>query len=205
MWEAPGSILGSGRSLGEGDGNPLQYSCLENSMGRGAWWATVRGVTESWTRLSHRWHLNKRPIFSPMFKTAIIRVRVPSQRRQAFAPERLGLGTSVLACGSSLSLRFLQVISAGGRGGDGGFLICGKDQWLFASVMWVMSILAQPGKHLGVSSPSAPLAAWLNEEDFLEKYVQVDSCEVSGRGGLSCSRRVNLLFLAPSELFKWMG
>ena len=42
-----GSTPGSGRSLGEGHGSPLQYSCLENPMGRGAWWATVHGVTES--------------------------------------------------------------------------------------------------------------------------------------------------------------
>ena len=39
-----GFISGSGRSLGEGNGNLLQYSCLENSMDRGAWWATVHGV-----------------------------------------------------------------------------------------------------------------------------------------------------------------
>ena len=37
-----GSIHGSGKSPGEGHGNPLQYSCLENSMDRGAWWATVQ-------------------------------------------------------------------------------------------------------------------------------------------------------------------
>ena len=36
-------ILGSGRSPGEGEGNPLQYSCLKNAMDRGVWWATVRG------------------------------------------------------------------------------------------------------------------------------------------------------------------
>ena len=41
-----GSILGLGRSPGEGNGNPLQYSCLENSMDRGAWRATVHGITE---------------------------------------------------------------------------------------------------------------------------------------------------------------
>ena len=46
-----GSIPGSGRSPGEGNDNPLQYSCLENSMDRGAWWATVHGVTESQTQL----------------------------------------------------------------------------------------------------------------------------------------------------------
>ena len=40
-----GSILGSGRSPGKGNGNPLQYSCLENSMDRRAWQATVHGVT----------------------------------------------------------------------------------------------------------------------------------------------------------------
>ena len=44
------SIPESGRSLGEGNGNPLQYSCLENSMDRGAWRAAVHGVTKSWTR-----------------------------------------------------------------------------------------------------------------------------------------------------------
>ena len=43
----PGSIPGSGRSPGKGNGNPLQYSCLENPMGRGAWQATVHGVAES--------------------------------------------------------------------------------------------------------------------------------------------------------------
>ena len=48
-----GLIPGSGRSPGEGNGNPLQYSCLENPMNRGAWWATVHGVTKSWTRLSN--------------------------------------------------------------------------------------------------------------------------------------------------------
>ena len=47
-----GSIPGSGKSPGGGNSNPLQYSCLGNPMDRGAWWATVHGVAESWTRLS---------------------------------------------------------------------------------------------------------------------------------------------------------
>ena len=42
-----GSIPGLGRSPGEGNGNPLQYSCLGNPIDRGAWWATVHGVTKS--------------------------------------------------------------------------------------------------------------------------------------------------------------
>ena len=48
----PGSIPRLGRSPGEGNGNPLQYSCLENAMERRAWQATVYGVAKSWTRLS---------------------------------------------------------------------------------------------------------------------------------------------------------
>ena len=47
-----GSVPGLGRSPGEGNGNPLQYSCLENCMDGGAFWATVHGVTKSRTRLS---------------------------------------------------------------------------------------------------------------------------------------------------------
>ena len=45
-------IPGSGRSLGTGTENPLQYSCLENSMDRGAWWAIVYAVAKSWLQLS---------------------------------------------------------------------------------------------------------------------------------------------------------
>ena len=51
-----GSVLGLGRSPGEGNGYPLQYSCLENSMDRGAWQATVHGVAKSRTRLSDEAH-----------------------------------------------------------------------------------------------------------------------------------------------------
>ena len=47
----PDSIPGSGRSSDEGKGNPLQYSCLANTMDRAAWQATVHGVTKSWIRL----------------------------------------------------------------------------------------------------------------------------------------------------------
>jgi len=55
-----GSIPGSGRFPGRGHGNPLQYSCLENSMDRGTWRATVHRVTKSWTRLKQlNRHLQK--------------------------------------------------------------------------------------------------------------------------------------------------
>ena len=54
-------------SIGEGHGNPLQYSCLENSMDRGAWWATVHGIAKSWTRLSDSHSLTHLPIHTGLF------------------------------------------------------------------------------------------------------------------------------------------
>ena len=61
------SIPGSGRSPGEGNNYPLQCSCLENPMDRGAWWTTVYGVTKSWTWLSRLTvynSINKYELFS---------------------------------------------------------------------------------------------------------------------------------------------
>ena len=56
----PGSIPGLGRSPGEGNGNPLQYSYLENPMDRGAWRAIVHGVAKSRTRLSDfKWDIKE--------------------------------------------------------------------------------------------------------------------------------------------------
>ena len=57
-----GLIPGSGRSSGEGNHNPLQYSYLENPMDRGAWWATVYRIAKSWTRLKQ---LNTHTLLSP--------------------------------------------------------------------------------------------------------------------------------------------
>ena len=77
----PDLIPGLGRSPGEGNGNPLQYSCLENSMDWGAWWATVHGITEGQTRLSDftghlplwkkgRGRKSRRAGFPPLFHIA---------------------------------------------------------------------------------------------------------------------------------------
>ena len=49
----PGSTPGLGRSPGEGNGKPMQISCLEDSMDRGTWWAIAHGVAKSWTQLSN--------------------------------------------------------------------------------------------------------------------------------------------------------
>ena len=54
----PGPIPGSGRSSGEGNGYPLQYSCLGNPINRGAWWAIIHGVSKCWTEQlthAHNW------------------------------------------------------------------------------------------------------------------------------------------------------
>ena len=66
MWEIRVQSLESGRSPGEGNGDPLQYSCLENPMDRGAWRATVHGVAESDTteQLTHNMHLSFLHVFS---------------------------------------------------------------------------------------------------------------------------------------------
>ena len=56
-----GSIPGLGRSPREGNGNPLQYSCMENPMDRGAWWAADHRVTKSWTPLKQPQQTNKKP------------------------------------------------------------------------------------------------------------------------------------------------
>ena len=66
----PGLIPGSGRSLEGGNGNPLQYSCLENPMDRVAWQTTVHGVAKTGTRLSH-FH----------FASYNVYLRVPSEAR----------------------------------------------------------------------------------------------------------------------------
>ena len=58
-----GSIPESGRSAGGGNGTPLQYSCLENPMDRGAWWAAVHRTITSQTRLSHQAHIVTNVLF----------------------------------------------------------------------------------------------------------------------------------------------
>ena len=66
-----GSIPGSGRSTGEGNGKPLQYSCLENPMDRGASQAAVHRVTKSWSDMTEHTHLHvQSTVLSPL--TALV-------------------------------------------------------------------------------------------------------------------------------------
>ena len=63
----PGSIPGLGRSPGEGNGNPFQYFCLENSMDRGAWWATVHSIAKIWIQLSTQNQPTNNPILIEVY------------------------------------------------------------------------------------------------------------------------------------------
>ena len=84
-----GLIPGLGRSPGEGNGTPLQISCLENPMDGGAWWATVCGVAKSWTQLSDScFHLHGFGHQSPSFKPSSLLVKW--HRRHCPMPTDLG-------------------------------------------------------------------------------------------------------------------
>ena len=80
-----GLIPGSGRSPRGGNGNPLQHSCLENPMDRGAWWATVHGVAKSRTRLSNwRWRrYSSRRLLEKAKRKKKSKVCLSSQEEQA--------------------------------------------------------------------------------------------------------------------------
>ena len=81
----PGLIPGLGRSLGEGNGNPLESYCLENPMDRGAWSATVHGVVKSWTRLSDftfTFNLDNDPIESIFEKISLVEIQRVREKNQ---------------------------------------------------------------------------------------------------------------------------
>ena len=83
-----GSIPGSGRSSGVGNGNPLQYSCQENCMDRGAWWVTVHGVAKMQTQLSTHTHTQSHTHTHPhthtLTHTHTLVISVLDQRKLAF-------------------------------------------------------------------------------------------------------------------------
>ena len=76
-----GSIPGLERSLKEGTGNPLQYSCLENSIVRGAWRAIVHGVTKRWMKQLAHTHISCAVIILPHFKKDISYLSVSSTQQ----------------------------------------------------------------------------------------------------------------------------
>ena len=105
------SIPGSGRF--SGGGNSLQYSCLENPMDRRAWWATVRGVAKSRTRLSnwarmHRsWSVNKHQISSQLALPIISSLGSWATLRQAETQKWMGNGKDTLGDSSHIASGFI--------------------------------------------------------------------------------------------------
>ena len=91
----PGSIPGSGRSPGEGNGNPLQYSRLENPTDRGAWWATVHGATKSRTRLSDFTLLQGQAEIAIRRGKVLERIHDPTLGERTFTNERNYFGEHV--------------------------------------------------------------------------------------------------------------
>ena len=105
--EDPGFIPGLGRFPGRGHGNPLQYSCLENPMDTRAWWATVHGVTKSWTRLkplSMHLHTQKARETCPI--NAAWSMSLQIRQAQTGSERRLGL-----LKGCVTVLRFFHTVS----------------------------------------------------------------------------------------------
>ena len=91
----PGLIPGLGRFPGEGNGDPLQYYCLENPTDGGAWWATVHGVAKSWTRLSDltfTFTFHQLSLSSQVVQWSRIRLSVQQMEKtqvQSLGPEEL--------------------------------------------------------------------------------------------------------------------
>ena len=94
--QRPCRIPGSGRSPGEGNGDPLQYLCQENPMYRGSWWPTVHGVTKSWKRLSdftlHEifpWYLEISSLFHPFVFLYLFAQRDDTQKIKCVDDEKI--------------------------------------------------------------------------------------------------------------------
>ena len=105
------SIPDLGRSSGEGNGNPFQYSCLENSMDRGAWWATVHGVTESWMQLSNyifTFHSIAQLLFISLPSRTIVVVQLLSRVQLFATPWTAALQVPL---SSTVSMTLLKLMS----------------------------------------------------------------------------------------------
>ena len=110
-----GSIPGLGRSPGEGNGSPLQYSCLENPMDRGAWWATVHGVAQSRTRLKR---LSSSSSNLPHMHTHVIRLIISSATENGeilYSPQKTRPGANCGIDHELLIAKFRLRLKKGGK------------------------------------------------------------------------------------------
>ena len=103
------SIPGPGRSPGEGNGNPLQCSCLESSMDRGAWWATVRGVAKSQIQLSDFTFTFLFTFFQTHMRATVTLLCWTKQGLRPLPAQTAGPGEQ--DCASSISWEFLEAVA----------------------------------------------------------------------------------------------
>jgi len=115
------SISGLRRSSGEGDGNPLQYSCLGNPMERGAWWATVHRVTKSRTWLSNWTTTNNNKTFHKYHHLKILTIFFKGSESLSLGKEDFSLRFLKLLYGFKVFIRYLWEAGEGytQRFGDG--------------------------------------------------------------------------------------
>ena len=144
-WNAgdPGSIPGLGRSPGEGNGNPLQYPCLENPMKGGAWQATVHGVAKSRTQLSDFTSLNNSNFLSFLEHISYIYLTYHTYYFSSFNPA--GSNGKESAC----SARYLDSIPEYRR-----FLLRREKEWLSTLVYLHGELHGQ--RNLAGFSPQGP-------------------------------------------------
>ena len=120
---------------GEGNGNPLQYSCLENSMDRGVWWATVHGVTKSQTQLSTRTHLHTHTHCSHH-----VQARAVSSLQAVCSPHKSKSKSRTIACSllqNTWTVLFMSFIINFSLGYDSHFLcIC-----MSINFYWILNIM----------------------------------------------------------------
>ena len=110
-----GLIPGSGRSPGEGNGNPLQYSCLGNPMDEGAWRATAHGVTNSWPGLSAWTTHSKVSIVPPVVndnRTSPGQLGIWEKAYLIMLPSRVSIGINFLEKCSSVGFKNVQFVCA---------------------------------------------------------------------------------------------
>ena len=116
IWEAPKELVGFNSKDREGNGNQLQYSCLENPMGRGAWWAAVHGVAKSWKWLNElpftfHFHALKKKMAT---HSSVLAWRVPETREPDGLPSmgshRVGHDWSYLAAAAAAQKNYMSFI-----------------------------------------------------------------------------------------------
>ena len=137
-----GSVPGLGRSPGRGNGNPLQYSCLKKSRGRGAWWATVHGITKSPQTARTHTHLLNGSIVMPLF-WSFFRMVTTDGSLVAWRGWQTGRGTRQGFLRKMLSRRRVTLVGGEGKAATGS--VRPWPGWELATQVHIYLPLLSPG------------------------------------------------------------